>query len=83
MTHYIHDVTFGDAFPLGTYPLRNVHHVIDNESGVALAKVSVKLVYITYKRTFSAAKESYQASVVKYIVQLEVLEEQQSTLLRG
>eukprot|EP00956_Cyclotella_meneghiniana_P027708 scaffold62806_cov74-Cyclotella_meneghiniana.AAC.5 len=83
ITHYIHDITFGDPFPLGTNPLRNVHHVIDNESGVALAKVAVKLVHTTYQRTFSAPKESYQASVVKYIIQPEVLAEQQSTLLPG
>ena len=48
------------------------------ESGAVLAKVSVKLVHTTHKRIFSAAAESYQANVVKYIVQPVVFEEQQS-----
>ena len=38
MTHYIPDVTFGDPFPLGTNPSRNIHHVINNESGVVWQK---------------------------------------------
>jgi hypothetical protein len=83
VTHYLHDVTFGDPFPAGTNPLQRVHHVMDNESGVALANVAVKLVPTTYKRTFHGAKETYQASVSRHIVQPETLAAQQSTLLPG
>ena len=83
VTHYIHDVTFGDPFPSGTNPLKGVHHVMDNESGVALANVAVKLVPTTYKRSFHTAKETYQASVSRHIVQPETLAAQHSTLLPG
>lgn len=83
VTHYIHDVTFGDPFPSGTNPLRGVHHVMDNESGVALANVAVKLVPTTYQRSFHAAKETYQASVSRHIVQPETLAAQQSNMLPG
>lgn len=83
VTHYLHDVTFGEPFPGGTNPLAGVHHVMDNESGVALANVAVKLVPTTYKRSFYAAKETYQASVSRHIVQPETLAAQQSTLLPG
>ena len=37
----------------------------------------------TYKRTFHAAKETYQASVSRHIVQPETLAAQRSTLLPG
>ena len=83
VTHYLHDVTFGDPFPPGTNPLQNVHHVMDNESGVALANVAVKLVPTTYKRTYHSQKETYQASVSRHIVQPETLAAQQSTMLPG
>ncbi|KAL3784565.1 hypothetical protein HJC23_010689 [Cyclotella cryptica] len=53
VTHYLHDVTFGEPFPRGKNPLRGVHHVMDNGSGVALANVAVKLVPTTYKEDVS------------------------------
>ncbi|KAL7516484.1 hypothetical protein ACHAWX_001494 [Stephanocyclus meneghinianus] len=83
VTHYLHDVTFGEPFPRGKNPLRGVRHVMDNGSGVALANVAVKLVPTTYKRTFHAPKETYQASVSRHIVQPETLAAQHSTLLPG
>mmetsp|Transcript_34867 Transcript_34867/g.64148 ORF Transcript_34867/g.64148 Transcript_34867/m.64148 type:complete len:289 (-) Transcript_34867:302-1168(-) len=83
VTHLIHDITFGAPFPPGDNPLQKTHHVMDNESGVALANVAVKLVPTTYKRTFYAAKETYQASVSRHIVQPETLAAQRSTLLPG
>ncbi|KAL7546250.1 hypothetical protein ACHAWF_009586 [Thalassiosira exigua] len=83
VTHLVHDVTFGAPFPPGDNPLRDAHHVMDNGSGVALANVAVKLVPTTYKRTFRPAKETYQASVSRHIVQPETLAAQRSTLLPG
>jgi hypothetical protein len=83
VTHYLHDVTFGEPFPKGTNPLRGVHHVMDNGSGVALANVAVKLVPTTYKRSFHAEMETYQASVSRHIVQPETLAAQHSSLLPG
>ncbi|EED93395.1 predicted protein [Thalassiosira pseudonana CCMP1335] len=83
VTHYVHDITFGDPFPPGSNPLKGVHHVMDNGSGVALANVAVKLVPTTYKRTIYSAKETYQASVSRHIVQPETLAAQRSTLLPG
>jgi hypothetical protein len=83
VTHYIHDVTFGSHFPSGANPLQDAHHVMDNGSGVALANVMVKLVPTTYKRTFHAAQETYQASITRHIVQPETLASQHSTLLPG
>jgi len=83
VTHLIHDITFGAPFPPGDNPLQKTHHVMDNESGVALANVAVKLVPTTYKRTFYAAKETYQASVSRHIVQPETLAAQRSALLPG
>lgn len=83
VTHLIHDVTFGAPFPPGTNPLQGTHHVMDNGSGVALANVAVKLVPTTYKQTFHAAKETYQASVSRHIVQPETLAAQRSLMLPG
>jgi len=83
VTHYIHDVTFGAPFPPGTNPLQGAHHVMDNGSGVALANVAVKLVPTTYKRTFHSAKETYQASVSRHIVEPATLAAQRSPLLPG
>ena len=83
VTHYIHDITFGAPFPPGNNPLQGAHHVMDNGSGVALANVAVKLVPTTYKRSFSSAKETYQASVSRHIVQPETLAAQRSSLLPG
>ena len=83
VTHYIQDVTFGAPFPPGDNPLERTHHVMDNGSGVALANVAVKLVPTTYKRTFHSARETYQASVSRHIVQPETLAAQRSTLLPG
>ena len=45
--------------------------------------MAVKLVPTTYKRTFHGAKETYQASVSRHIVQPETLAAQHSTLLPG
>lgn len=83
VTHYIHDVTFGAPFPPGTNPLQGAHHVMDNGSGVALANVAVKLVPTTYKRTFHSARETYQASVSRHIVEPATLAAQRSLLLPG
>ena len=83
VTHFIHDITFGDPFPPGNNPLQGAHHVMDNGSGVALANVAVKLVPTTYKRIFHSAKETYQASVSRHIVQPETLAAQRSSLLPG
>lgn len=83
VTHYIHDVTFGAPFPPGTNPLQGAHHVMDNGSGVALANVAVKLVPTTYKRTFHSARETYQASVSRHIVEPATLAVQRSMLLPG
>ncbi|KAL9178676.1 hypothetical protein ACHAXT_003807 [Thalassiosira profunda] len=83
VTHFVHDITFGAPFPPGDNPLQNAAHVMDNGSGVALANVAVKLVPTTYKRTFHAARETYQASVSRHIVQPETLAAQRSTLLPG
>ena len=83
VTHYIHDVTFGQPFPAGENPLRGISHVMDNKSGIALTNVAVKLVPTTYKRTFYAERETYQASVSRHIVQPEMLAAQRSTVLPG
>lgn len=83
VTHFIHDVTFGAPFPPGNNPLQNTPHVVENGSGVALASVAVKLVPTTYKQAFSSAKETYQASVSRHIVQPETLAAQSSTMLPG
>ena len=83
VTHYVHDVTFGVPFPPGKNPLQGAHHVMDNGSGVALANVAVKLVPTTYKRTFHSARETYQASVSRHIVEPATLAAQRSMLLPG
>jgi hypothetical protein len=83
VTHYIHDITFGSAFPPGSNPLIGAHHVMDNGSGVALASVIVKLVPTSYTRPFHSVMETYQASVSRHIVQPETLANQRSTMLPG
>jgi hypothetical protein len=47
---------------------------------VALANVAVKLVPTTYKKTFHAAKETYQASMSRHIMQPETLATQHSNM---
>jgi len=83
VTHYIHDITFGSAFPPGSNPLIGAHHIMDNGSGVALASVIVKLVPTSYIRPFHSVMETYQASVARHIVQPETLANQRSTMLPG
>lgn len=83
VTHYIHEVTFGLPFPPGKNPLQGLTHAMENDSGVALANVAVKLVPTTYKRTFHSAMETYQASVSRHIVQPATLASQRSMLLPG
>mmetsp|Transcript_6998 Transcript_6998/g.20971 ORF Transcript_6998/g.20971 Transcript_6998/m.20971 type:complete len:369 (-) Transcript_6998:508-1614(-) len=84
-THYIHEMTFGEPFPLSSNPLEGALHVIDNDSGVALNSVAVKLVPTVYSRGLflSLARQTYQASVAAHVVQPQTLAAQRSVMLPG
>lgn len=82
-THHIHSITFGEPFPPSTDPLEETTHTIDNESGVALHNIAIRLVPTMYKRPWGRAKATYQSSVVSHIVQPQTLAQQRSASLPG
>mmetsp|Transcript_20370 Transcript_20370/g.44476 ORF Transcript_20370/g.44476 Transcript_20370/m.44476 type:complete len:364 (+) Transcript_20370:195-1286(+) len=82
-THHIHSITFGEPFPPAVDPLRETTHVIDNDSGVALHNVAVRLVPTRYERPWRRARDTYQSSVVSHIVQPQTLAQARSTSLPG
>lgn len=82
-THHIHSITFGEPFPPASDPLEETTHTIDNESGVALHNIAVRLVPTMYKRPFRRKRATYQSSVVSHIVQPQTLAQQRSTSLPG
>lgn len=68
VTHYIHSITFGESFPLSKNPLEDDAHIIVNEEGgIALANVNVKLIPTQYTRFFLPS-EMYQLSVTEHTV---------------
>jgi len=74
LSHYIHEITFGEYFPLGTNPLSNSIISMNNDKhqmGVNL--MNVKLVPTKYKRFGRRPAETFQASVSDYVVGLETL----------
>lgn len=83
-THYVHELTFGEPFPLASSPLENALHVIDNDSGVALNSINVKLVPTVYSRgLLGMTRNTYQSSVAQHIVQPQTLAAQRSPMLPG
>mmetsp|Transcript_16534 Transcript_16534/g.24800 ORF Transcript_16534/g.24800 Transcript_16534/m.24800 type:complete len:367 (-) Transcript_16534:35-1135(-) len=73
VSHYIHEISFGDHFPLAINPLKDKMVKIENETGIALNQIAVKLVPTTYKQFARARKDTYQLAVSNYIIAPELL----------
>jgi hypothetical protein len=82
-SHYISYMEFGDRFPLSHSPLQQSRNVIENDTGMGIQHVNVKLVPTTYKRTGRMAQDMYQVSVAQHTVQPDVLAQQHSPLMPG
>jgi len=83
VTHYIHSITFGDMFPLTKNPLENDMHLVHNEEGgIALASVDVKLIPTQYSG-FMMSRDMYQLSVTEHIIQPATMGKQGSRHLPG
>jgi hypothetical protein len=83
ISHYISYMEFGDRFPLSHSPLQQSRNVIENDTGMGIQHVNVKLVPTTYKRTGRMAQDMYQVSVAQHTVQPDVLAQQHSPLMPG
>jgi len=83
ISHYIEYMEFGEIFPLSHNPLKSSRTVIDNQSGMGIQHINVKLVPTQYKRTGRGARDMYQVSVAQHTIQPDILAEQHSTLMPG
>jgi len=83
VSHYIHDISFGDQFPLTINPLSDTMDAIHNQLGIALTTIIVKLIPTKYKKVGRRHRDTYQTSVTKYVVQPETLAAQGSVTLPG
>jgi ribosomal protein L18 len=73
VSHYVHEITFGDHFPLSANPLRDRKVVMDSATGVGLHQMSVRLVPTKYKQFMRKAVDHYQISENSYVLQPERL----------
>lgn len=91
VTHYVHDVEFGERFPHAPNPLHDTLNVFDNHhegvhadsGGIGLCAVAVKLVGVRHKRFGRQPRDTYQTSVTQHMVQSQTLAEQGSRMLPG
>ena len=74
VSHFIHSVQFGDAFPSATVkPLEKRGHWIKNSyGGIAVEHVQVKLIPTMYRRLFTEAL-AYQMSVADHTIEPSTL----------
>lgn len=82
-SHYIHNIEFGETFPLSHNPLQNQLNVFPNEMGLGVQHINAKLVSTQYKRSGGRRREMYQISAVQHMVSPTTLAAQQSMLLPG
>ena len=68
VSHYIHEITFGDHFPLSTNPLKDTMVRMEDPTGVGLHQMSIKLVPTKYKKFMQKAKEHFQLSASAYVL---------------
>jgi len=83
VSHFIHSIEFGERFPLHQNPLQNQQNVFQNEMGLGVEHITVKLVNTQYKRAGRLARDTYQTSVAQHMVGPSTLAAQQSMLLPG
>ena len=73
LSHYIHDITFGTAFPLSQNPLSNKMVKINNPLKIALNHINAKLVPTKYKKFARRAKDTFQTSISNHLVTMDTL----------
>lgn len=83
VSHYIHDVSFGDQFPLAENPLKDSLGTIDNDTGMAVTYVTVKLIPTSYKKVARRPKEMFQTSMSKHVLQPQTIAKSRVPLLPG
>lgn len=83
VSHYIHTVDFGNVFPLSHHPLRNIRHIVENESGLGISSITAKLVPTRYTSAWGSSESSYQISIADHFVNPVTLAAQNSPLLPG
>jgi hypothetical protein len=82
-SHYIHNIEFGETFPLSHNPLHNQFHIFPNEMGLGVQHINVKLISTQYKRSGGRRRDMYQISAVQHMVSPTTLAAQQSMLVPG
>lgn len=73
VSHYIHEITFGEHFPLSTNPLKDARIEMDPGSGIGLHQMTVRLVPTKYKKFMRKASDHYQLSSTGYVLKPERL----------
>jgi len=83
ISHYIHYVDFGNVFPHAHHPLKDVQHIVRNQSGLGISTIFAKLIPTVYKRVWRSKKNTYQISIADHFVHPATLASQNSPLVPG
>lgn len=81
VSHYIHDISFGDQFPLAKNPLKDSMDTVENDTGMAVTYLAVKLIPTNYKRAGRRPKEMFQTSMTKHVLQPQTLAKSRTRML--
>jgi hypothetical protein len=73
VSHYIHEITFGEHFPLSTNPLKDQLVKMEDATGIGLHQMTVRLVPTKYKQIMRKAVDHYQISASAYVLKPERL----------
>jgi len=68
VSHYIHDITYGEHFSKVSNPLRSVANGIDD--GVGLVQFYVKVIPTMFKRPGRWERETFQISMTEQFVKV-------------
>jgi hypothetical protein len=70
VSHFIHNIQFGDAFPLATEkPLeKRGHWIKNNYGGIAVEHIQIKLIPTMYKKLFTETL-AYQVSLSEHTIE--------------
>lgn len=83
VSHHVHELSFGTAFPLSDDPLRKSTFAFKSDSGVGLNNVNVKIIPTKYKRFARSAWDTHQVSVTQHMVETQTLAAQGATVYPG
>lgn len=73
VSHYIHEITFGNHFPLSVHPLKDTEVTMKDDSGIGLHQLSIRLIPTKYTRFFRPTAHTYQISTSSYHIKPELL----------